>query len=356
MKRMTLKKIACLGTLLMITGAFSGCSEAEAPTVTIKSDDVSDEYRTVETDYADVVMSKEISCLYSQINEESLSFSIEKRELTHVYVADGDTVKAGQLVAKLNVDDLEKKLRDNEDLIEQSELLISETNKLVDYYKGLLGGSIGLRRREEIEFKVSDAEQELEKIRNDKENAERENEEFKEIINASMLYAGMDGTVSNINKAFIGSRPSKGATVMKIINTDHCSFVSRDEAAFELLNVGDSVKIDISDEKYYDATVIEKDTEGGRVIMDLDEPDYSIKMSTRGTIKVELERADHVLSLPREAVHTTEDMAYVYELNENGVRELKEIEIGIIGTSLVEIKGGLLPYEQVILRKGKSIG
>ncbi len=133
MKRMTLKKIACLGTLLMITGAFSGCSEAEAPTVTIKSDDVSDEYRTVETDYADVVMSKEISCLYSQINEESLSFSIEKRELTHVYVADGDTVKAGQLVAKLNVDDLEKKLRDNEDLIEQSELLISETNKLVDY-------------------------------------------------------------------------------------------------------------------------------------------------------------------------------------------------------------------------------
>ena len=267
MKYKTLKKIACIGTLLFVTGAFAGCSEAEVPTITIKSDDVSDEYRIVDVDYADVVKSKEISCLYSQINEENLSFSIEKRELTHIYVADGDTVKAGQLVAKLNVDDLEKKLRDNEDLIEQSELLISETNKLIDYYKGLLGGAIGLRKREEIEFKVSDAEQELEKIRNDKENAERENDEMREIISASMLYVGMDGTVSNINKAFIGTRPSKGATVMKIINTDHCSFVSKDDAAFELLNVGDPVKIDISDDKYYDATVIEKDTQGGRVLM-----------------------------------------------------------------------------------------
>ena len=86
--------------------------------------------------------------------------------------------------------------------------------------------------------------------------------------------------------------------------------------------------------------------------MDLDEPDYSLKMSTRGTINVELERADHVLSLPRDAVHTTEDMAYVYMLSESGVRELKEIEVGIMGAKLVEIKSGLLPYEQVILRKG----
>ncbi len=352
MKQKTLNKMACLGTLLILTGAVSGCSKAEVPSLKINSEDVASEYNMVEVDYNDVVLEEQISCLYSQIDEQLLSFSIEKGELTHIYVSDGDSVKTGQLLAKLNVDDLEKKLRDNEDLIEQSELLINETQKLIDYYESLINGSIGLKRREEIEFKISDASQQLDELRNTKETCERENIGFKEIIEQSMLYAGMDGTVSNINKALVGTRPSKGATVMKIINTDHCSFVSKDEEAFELLEIGDSVRIDISADKFYSATVIEKDRTNGRVIMDLDEPDYSLKMSTRGTINVELERADHVLSLPRDAVHTTEDMAYVYMLSESGVRELKEIEVGIMGAKLVEIKSGLLPYEQVILRKG----
>ena len=57
------------------------------------------------------------------------------------------------------------------------------------------------------------------------------------------------------------------------------------------------------------------------------------------------------MTLPREAVHTTEDMTYVYILTDSGVRELKQIETGLMGTKLVEIKSGLLPYEQVILRK-----
>ena len=348
----TLKKMACMGIFIILTGALCGCSKAEVPALKIKSEDVAGEYNMVEVDYGDVVLEQQISCLYSQIEEESLSFSIEKRELTHIYVSDGDTVKEGQLLAKLNVDDLEKKLRDNEDKIEQCDLLISETQKLVDYYESLLRGSIGLKRREEIEFKISDALQQLDELKNQKETCIRENDGFREIIDKSALYAGMDGTVSNINKAMVGTRPSKGSVVMKIINTDHCSFVSRDEKAFELLEVGDSVRINITDDKYYDATVIEKETDGGRVIMDLDEPDYSIKMSTRGTINIELERADNVLSLPREAVHTTENMAYVYTLSESGVRELREVEIGIMGTKLVEIKSGLLPYEQVILRKG----
>ena len=305
MKHKTLKKLACFSALILLTSALSGCSGEEVPRLSISSEDVSEDYSMVDVDYGDVVLEETISCLYSQINEENLAFNIEKRELTHIYVTDGDKVTAGQLVAKLNVDDLEKKLRDNEDLIAQDELLIDETNKLIDYYEGLLRGSIGLKRREEIEFKVSNARQELDVYENEKNDCERENNEFADIIEKSKLYAGIDGTVSNINKSLIGTKPSKGSTVMRIINTDHCSFVSRDKEALVYFKVGDPVRIDISEEKSYNATVIEVDTVGERVIMDLDEPDYSIKMSTRGTINIELERADNVLTLPREAVHTT---------------------------------------------------
>ena len=158
--------MACLGTLLILAGAVSGCSKAEVPSLKINSEDVASEYNMVEVDYNDVVLEEQISCLYSQIDEQLLSFSIEKGELTHIYVSDGDSVKTGQLLAKLNVDDLEKKLRDNEDLIEQSELLINETQKLIDYYESLINGSIGLKRREEIEIKISDASQQLDELRN----------------------------------------------------------------------------------------------------------------------------------------------------------------------------------------------
>lgn len=343
-------------SMMMVAGlamtSLAGCSGADdSHKIVIRSEDVSADYNMVMSDYADVTLTQKISCIYSQVDEEKLSFSIEKRELTHVYVADGDKVEAGQLVAKLNVDDLERKQRDNDEKIEQNNLLIDETQKMIDYYDSLLKGSLSLTRREEIELKRVECVQDKETYEHEIESCKEDNADLTDTIEKAKLYAGMDGTVSGIDKAMIGTRPSKNVTVMKIINTDHCSFVSKDDEAFEFLHEGDPVKITVSDEKQYEATVYDVDEENGRVVIDLDEPDYSIQMSTRGTIYLELEKHENVLALPVGAVHSTDEFYYVYKLNENGVRELVEIEVGLVGSDLVEIKSGINPYDSVILRK-----
>jgi len=329
----------------------TGCSGKEEPKLEIRSEDVSLDYEFAIADYDDVVLMQKISCIYSQVSEEELSFSTDKRELTHIYVSDGESVKAGQLVAMLNIDDIEKKKRDNIDLIEQDELLATETEKLVSYYENLLAGNLNLTRREEIMLKMSERKQEVDKYRIEIEELTEENLSFEKTIEDSKLYAGMDGMVSNINKALLNTRPTKGSVVMKIISNDHCSFISRDKEALMLLKAGDPVNIVISEEKTIAGTVYMVDRDNERVIIDMDEPDYTLKMSTRGIISVELERVENVLSLPVDAVHISDDLCYVYVLSENGVRELKEIEPGLFGTERVEIKSGLEPYDQVILRK-----
>lgn len=336
--------------------SLTGCSGSDNEhKIVIRSEDVYADYTMAMADYADVALVQKLSCIYSQVEEESLSFEIENREFTHLYVADGDKVKAGQLVAKLNVDDLELKMMDNDEKIEQNLLLIEETQKMIDYYDSVLKGSLSLKRKEEIELSRVACVEDISTYESEIEKCTDSNATLKDTIEKSILYAGMDGTVSNINRDLIGTKPSKKAVIMKIINTDHCSFVAREEEAFDYLHEGDAVKIDISDTKQYEATVYKVDEENERVVIDLDEPDYSLKMSTRGIINIELDRHNNVLTLPVGAVHFADDLVYVYMLNDNGVRELVEIEVGLVGTDYVEILSGINPYDSVILRKASGV-
>ncbi|MCR5754647.1 MAG: hypothetical protein K6G30_07545, partial [Acetatifactor sp.] len=69
-----------------------------------------------------------------------------------------------------------------------------------------------------------------------------------------------------------------------------------------------------------------------------------------GKIKIELERREHVLSVPNDCVHESDKGPFVY-LDKNGLLEMRFVTIGVVGDTLTEITDGLAQGETVALTK-----
>ena len=120
--------------------------------------------------------------------------------------------------------------------------------------------------------------------------------------------------------------------------------------AIQYLKIGDRAEVELSNGTVYQVTVTSMDEETGKIVLELDEPDFSLTMGTSGKVKLLLDKHEQVLALPRLTVYNTDEYYYVFTLSENGVRELQKVEVGLIGNDYVEILSGLELNSSVILR------
>ena len=332
-------------------GLFSG--EEEKPSVSIVRESMADDYNVVNCERRDVVLTSTVSCSYTQLMEENLAFPVGDKTVAYVYVNEGDEVKEGDLLAKLDVEQLEKDNISMQEEIDKNEFLIKQTDEMIDFYeKKINSASLSLSSKESYLSK-------LQKLREKKRNYTDQNE-FDRIkmsaneqqIAAGSLYAGMDGNISFIKNNLQGSNANAQEKVITILNASVCGFQTNDRNAVDYIHVGDRVSVDISTtETSYDATVTVVDKDAYKIVYELDQPDYSIQMGTRGKVTVVRGEAKNVLSLPVSCVFMTDDFAYVYILNDDGVREMRKITIGLIGDDYVEITGGISETDTVILRQ-----
>ena len=322
-------------------GLFSG--EEEKHSISIVKENMADDYNVVNCEKRDVVLTSTVSCSYTQLMEENLAFPVGDKTVAFVYVSEGDEVKAGDLLAKLDVEQLEK---DNISMQEQ-------TDEMIEFYENKINSSnLSLSSKESYLSK-------LQKLREKRRNYNDQNE-FDRIkisaneqqITAGSLYAGIDGNISFIKNNLQGSNANAQEKVITILNASVCGFQTNDRNAVEYIHVGDRVSVDISNaETSYDATVTVVDKDAMKIVYELDQPDYSIQMGTRGKVTVVRGEAKNVWALPKSCVYQTDDFAYVYILNADGVREMRKITIGLTGDDYVEITGGLSENDTVILRQ-----
>ena len=74
----------------------------------------------------------------------------------------------------------------------------------------------------------------------------------------------------------------------------------------------------------------------------------TIDVGTRGTISVVEDEKTHVLSLPKEVIHKAGEEYFVYLLNEDNIRTIQYITVGLYGDERVEILDGLTEGEKVV--------
>lgn len=85
------------------------------------------------------------------------------------------------------------------------------------------------------------------------------------------------------------------------------------------------------------------------VIMDGSDS-VNIEVGTTGTMVVVTDSREQVLCVPSQAVHKADGKNYVYVLGQDNLRQVRWVETGLHGDTLVEITEGLQSGERVIVQ------
>ena len=317
----------------------------------IVTEDVSSKYTLAMAELQDVELTKTIVCTYSQLNEIKVFFPISGYTVNSVFVSEGDSVKVGDPLAAFDVSKLEDAVADYGEKILEAELEISQNEETIAFYNEKIASpAVNLLDKEEYTIKAHECEEAIIESRNAIEYAQNRIDEYNEIIAQSVLYSEIEGTVYYVKDDLTGWTTSTDVQVMKLLDSGECAFTADDKVAAGYVKKGDHVTVERSTGEKYEATVSSVDAESGKIVFDLDEPDYSISVGTRANIYLTVDSKKQVLAVPRVAVYGSEDSYYVYVLTDDGIREPVDVQVGLMGNNYVEILGGIEMYTSVIVR------
>jgi RND family efflux transporter MFP subunit len=83
--------------------------------------------------------------------------------------------------------------------------------------------------------------------------------------------------------------------------------------------------------------------------IDVENQDLSISPGMYANTQMQLARASNVITIPVEALVLKENREEVYSLDASNRVHIRNVEVGLRGSKLAEIKGGLQPGDRVIL-------
>lgn len=347
----------CLFLISVLCLFLCGCAKnTEIPYVDIDGGEATISYSLVSATYDDVLLTQKITCVYVQTEEQEVSFDVSGKYVDKVYVDKGTVVKKGDLLCELSAKSLEESIEDLDYRIKRNELLLSFTDE--DEALGIqdiwLNPYSSDENKKESVKRLQDSYELTRQNYNDQLEFDREELNAKKAeLKASRVYASMDGIVHKIKDNLEGSTTRAGDVIITIVNNNDCMFKVEGTEYKNLFNK-DSV---------VDMKIVYTNASGDYTLVpkDIDKWDDSllfsvytgpendgIEVGTTGTISAVIDRRDHVISLPKSIVHNAEDKYYVYVVNDDNVREVKWVEIGLVGDTNVEILNGLTEGEKVV--------
>lgn len=344
--------------------AFAGCGQQEAETssvVLVQEEDTA-AYPTTTVEYGEVVRTVAIDCSYTSTEKQQLSFPVEGRLITYVGVKQGDYVEKGQLLAALDVEDLEVEIEELEYQISLQELNLTQTQEMKDHelanaqlwYEGYTFKTQSDKddlkeQKEDIELRYKTG---LEDIADNLTLLRKRLNRYEKELKDGRLFAGMAGQITYLDKEMEGGYSEKDFQVITISNLDSCYFVTNKMEYKDYLAAEGTIDI------VYNADGKECISQAEPVLLeDWTEQMYFkhtgtelIENGTQGTITLELGRKQDVLCLPKNALHESDNGPFVY-LEKDGLLEMRYVTVGLEGDTATEITSGLEQGEIIALKK-----
>lgn len=324
------------------------------------------EFSLAEVTVGDVKKVEKIRCDYEQLESQDMYFPVEGKEIKKVYVNTGDSVKKGQLLAELDIGDVDGKIRELEYKIAKNQLLLAhldenENNEISAKWANYLYQSSHSEEKEEaLKESVAKLQQQNEYVREDYRDAiamdTLELDKIKKEIADCYLYAGMDGTISYVKPNMEETFSDDDYPVISIIAGAEGIFVAEDTEYASYFSEGMEIELNIISGIGAGNYVVipykmEEWNEERMLFTFAEDTDIAtIKMGAIGSIKIITGLREQVLNIPSKAVHLAEDAEYVYVVGEGNVREVRWITTGLYGDNTVEILSGLSEGEKVILK------
>ena len=320
----------------------------------------------------DLIATVSVRCRYVHAKEEHLSFSVGGAYISKVYVTEGQQVKAGQLLAELEQDNLQENIASLEyqmRLLEQQKTHHLEDRQLdikkvdivlEDLRKNLEQAEEPLRQQLLVQIEQQEGKRQdvMDSYAQKLQSAEDSIyllglrlEEAKETLKSRQIIAGMDGTVTFVDEVKEGTRSVKGQTFISISDLGTTVFtVTGDNTKY--FAPGEDVVLTCQDKELaaYVADPSEFDAEDKPVVyLKLKQPEPTLQEGDSGTILLTLDQRQDVLYVDKDAIETADGETFVFILDENGLRTTKTVTTGLTVNGFTEITEGLSEGDTVIV-------
>jgi len=291
------------------------------------------------------VMGKVIS-----LEEETVFFTTGDHNIKDVYVKVGDSVKAGEPIATLDMTDLEKTLRMERLAFQRDEIAMKEL----------------LRQRDEMD--QSDFEQQRIAF----EEKRQKLADMEEEISQATITAPFSGTVVSLSVKK-GDLVKSYAPVAIIANTSMLVPASKlTKTEQEKLAIGMDALVTISNGGTIEGTIKQLPVQssssdnggvpgggGGNseiesiedfMIIEVDELPESATRGAPASIKVITKRTENAVVIPPAALRSIGSRTYVQVVDNDGTKREVDVEVGQQTSTSVEILEGLTPGQKVVGR------
>ena len=293
----------------------------------------------------DVQLTKKISCVFSSAQESKLSFGISGQKLENVYVALGDSVTTGMVLAELNMGTLRNDYESVYDKLEESKMNQRHVEEKLELEKRRMKDA-----GETTSLTASSYQRQIKELIQEQELMEEKLAALQAKIDERQIIAPMDGTISYMKNDMENQLSAKGEGVIKMVSGEECYFVAEAKNA-EGLEEGDTVTVTVGNSIYETVVEIsEKAKAEEKVYFRLDSTVQQPEVGSKGSATYVLDETKDALCVPSKAVRRIGEDYVVYYVDENGVKNMKYIEIGLIGNNKTVVTSGLEFGESVILK------
>ncbi len=341
--------------MLTMSTVLSACGKEENHEIVVDEEKAQTDYMLAEATVGDVSLTKKVTLKYAQKDSESLNFKLEGYQIKGVYVEKGDKVKAGDLLAELEMEaageeydncvtSIELYETDLKFLKEQRELALDQSKRMVESGETDEAGAKerNLKIEEEYAPKIKECEDYLayQNLRKDY---------YGQQVEEGRIYAGIDGTVAYVRTFSKTARSLKTQNVVTIFDSAKCSFTCADEDYSQYMEEGRKYTITLLNGTEYE-TVYSYNKEDKELVFELPEPDYTLSIGAKAYFNVILDERDGVLWAPKKAVHTVGDEYYVYFTDENNIRTVQYVTVGLKGDDRYEILSGIKEGDFLVIK------
>lgn len=320
------------------------------------------EFNTVTVERIDMVLSQKVTCTYDSQGYERLLFEAKDLPFDRYYVQLGDRVTAGQLLAELDMSDIEARLSELHLDLSLLELQISAVEEdralALERRRILMEGSSA----EELAQALAEVNKQFDRrgqsLKDEVYLIKLQIQECEAEIPTRQLRAGIDGIVSYLYDFSTDPTGKKlTANAIRLVDPDR-TFFRTSTTLWPYLEVGKTFYL-LAGTEICNITVIpatelgfeeEERVEGSdaTVYFQADRIVTGLEVGDRSSITVVLETREDALAVPVKAVTTVGGQTMVYYVDEEGMRAYKPVEIGIAANGMVEILSGLEEGEAII--------
>jgi macrolide-specific efflux system membrane fusion protein len=287
------------------------------------------------------------------LTEDDVYFVEDNKRIKELYVKPGDQVQAGQLIAELDVSDLETQLRQKKLQTRSEEL------KMIELLR-----DPGERSAEQVEQAKIDFELKREELVT-----------LQESIAKAKVTAPISGEIVTVyyNKGDMSKAYEAVATVADLTQLTVASTITQED--LKKVAVGMEVTVDINaagqhkgkvkqlpnpnkanqnqnNGMYYDPynQNRQKDTIDQYLVVDLDQMPENAARGTPLSVEIIVSKKENAVTIPLAALRTITGRNYVQVVDDAGTKREVDVELGMQTSTAVEIVKGLTPGQKVVGR------